>query len=135
MDSHPVTLVRVGSNAALVLGIAAMLGSFLVGIGPRGVVWAWTIFGVAVGGAAAQLATSAIWQRGVEASWDEQVRRSNAASYVFGYWTALAAFLALLLAVWAGAISAEAAFFWLGTPLAVGPSLWMLGAFLRGRAG
>ena len=135
MGSHPITLIRVGSSVALVLAIAAMLGSILLGVGPGGGTWAWIVLCVALGGVAAQLAGSAIWRHGLEASWDEQVQRSNAASYVFGYWVVLAVFLALLLAVQTGAMPARAAFYWIGTPLAVGPSLWMLAAFLRGRAG
>ena len=135
MDSHPVTLVRTWSSAALVLAIAAMLVSVLLGVGPRGAAWAWTIFGVAIAGAAAQLAASAIWRRGLEASWDEQVQRSNLASHAFGYWITLAVFLALLAAAVAGLISPATAFYWIGTPLAAAPPLWMLAAFLRGRAG
>ena len=135
MDSHPVSVVRFASNAALALVVAAMVPSILLGVGPAARGWAGIVVAVALGGVAAQLVASAVWRGGLEASWDEQVQRSNVASYVFGYWAVLCVFLAFLAAVRTGAMSADAAFYWLGTPLAVGPSAYMLLAFLRGRAG
>lgn len=135
MDSHPVSIARFLGDAALVATIAGMVPSVLLGTGPAPLAWAGIIFLVALLGGTAPSAAARIWPRGADAAWDEQVDRSRLVSRAFGYWATLAVFLALLTAVWLGAVSPAAAFFWIGTPLAVAPPLWMFLAFLRGRAG
>ena len=66
---------------------------------------------------------------------DELAKKSERTSYVFGYCVTLAIFLIFLGATYAGQLSPKTAFYFMAFPLTIAPSLYMVAAYLRGRAG
>jgi len=66
---------------------------------------------------------------------DELTRKSEKTGSSLGYWVTLAVFLVFLGCTFAGKMDAETAFYFMGFPLGVVPSFYMVVAYLRGRAG
>jgi hypothetical protein len=136
MSSHPVAVLRFAGRLVAVLGIAGGLAFGLLGFG-SGVIDAW--IGLAYLGCGAvmagHLAASLDLPRGAAAADDELVGRSETRSNAVGYWATLFTFLPLFSAVRRDAIPAEAALSLLALPLGLAPVLYMIVAFLRGRAG
>ncbi len=119
--------------AAGVMGILFVMMPLFPEVSGR--VWTTVLFAIVGLGIVAQLVAAIARPGEAKAAWDEQSEASNRASYVFGYWCVMALFLAFLAAVFMGRMSAETAFFFMSLPLAIGPSVYMVWAFLRGRAG
>lgn len=134
--SHPVALLGFAGRLLAVLGMVGALASTLLGFAPA-VMEVW--LGVVLVGVALMVLSYAAAAfdvpRGSARAEDELVRWSETRSYTCGYWTTLAVFLILLWAVRRDAVSAEAAFGALGLPLGFAPIVFMIVAFLRGRAG
>ncbi len=132
-----------------VVAVARFLGNFLVAFGfvtvlfvlmpmfpnVSGSTWALSLFAAAGIGIFVQVIAVAGRPTDAVSAWDEQSKASNQASYVFGYWCVMAVFLVFLLFVLTGEMTADQAFLWLGAPLGIAPALYMVVAFLRGRAG
>lgn len=133
--SHPLALAGFVGRLVAVLAIAGGLASAALDVGPSVDVWIGVAYVALAAVILSLLLTAFDWPRGAAAADDELVRASQARSHEFGYWTTLAAFLALLWAVRRDAIPAEAAFLLLSLPLGLAPILYMIVAFLRGRAG
>ena len=131
-----VALTRFIGNLAIAVGFTAIL-FVVMPLFPQvsGTTWAVLLFGIAALGILAQFAAAMLRPKDAKAAWDEQSAASNRASYVFGYWCVMLVFLIFLAAVLADALSAEAAFLWMSFPLALGPTTYMVWAFLKGRAG
>ena len=66
---------------------------------------------------------------------DELARMSEKTSYAFGYYVSLVVFLIFLVCTFTGQLDAKAAFYFMAFPLAAAPSIYMVVAYLRGRAG
>ena len=66
---------------------------------------------------------------------DELARASEKSGYAFGYYVSSAIFLIFLACSLAGQLDPKTAFYFMAFPLAAAPSLYMVVAFLRGRAG
>lgn len=135
MSDNPIALIRFIGNAALVAVTAAFLLAFA--FQGRGLWdgWFWVLGGVSLGYAIISFMSYFVFADKADAAWDEQVQASHAASLAFGYWAALAMFLALLALVWTDTITANAAFFLMAPVLGAAPALWFTIAGLRGRAG
>lgn len=103
--------------------------------GVSGWVWVALLFGFVLVSGVAQLVVAGMRPQDAKTAGDEQVTASNRDSYLFGYWAVMFVFLVLLGFVLTDRLSATQAFFFLGLPLGIGPSVYMVFAFLRGRAG
>ena len=66
---------------------------------------------------------------------DELARKSEKTASALGYWVTLVVFLIFLGCTFIGKIEPKTAFYFMGFPLGVVPSIYMVIAFLRGRAG
>lgn len=135
MTSHPVAVLRFAARVVAVLGIALGILMTTLGIGPSFDLWAWVIYGAVAVYVVSVLAGGFDVPRGAKAADDELVRWSETRSHAFGYWVTLLTFLGFLWAVRRDAIPAEIAFSALGLPLGFAPIVYMIVAFLRGRAG
>lgn len=132
---NPLTLARLISNASIVAVISAYLVVIMFNVGGNDLPWAWIITGTALTGAALQFGVSILRPSAISTAIDEQVRATEIGSQSFGYWVSLAVFLVFLVLVLNDMMSAQLAFFLLGSPLAAAPALYMLVAHVRGRAG
>ncbi|MEM8795512.1 MAG: hypothetical protein AAGE61_08095 [Pseudomonadota bacterium] len=70
-----------------------------------------------------------------DAAHDELVQFSEQKSLILGYWATLAVFMVMLGLTLTENMDARVAFYFLGFPLGVIPSVYMVIAFMRGRAG
>lgn len=131
-----VALTRFLGNLAVAAGFTAILFVAMPRMpGVSGWAWTLTLFAIAGFAILAPLVAVLIRPGDAKTAWDELSEASTRASYVFGYWCVMAVFLVLLGLVLAGRVPAESAFFMIGLPLGIGPSVFMVWAYLRGRAG
>lgn len=66
---------------------------------------------------------------------DELARKSEKTGASLGYWVTLLVFLVFLGCTFSDKMDPKTAFYFMGFPLGVVPSIYMVFAFLRGRAG
>jgi len=135
MFENPLTAIRLLANVALVGMLVAFTMRVLSG-GPGPLAtWVWATGGIAIAGAVVQFVASFLYSPAIRPAWDEQVVQTHTGSYAFGYWMLLLAFLALFLATQFAGLSTETAFLLLAPILAATPSIYMIVATIRGRAG
>ncbi|MEM6595033.1 MAG: hypothetical protein AAF672_09595 [Pseudomonadota bacterium] len=133
MSDNPITRIRFWGNVGLISVVAVAIGNALL----TDAYWVsspWIIGVAAVGYAALSFIAHLRHPEKVDAAWDEQNLAAQRASLVFGYWATLAVFLLLLGAILTERIEGNAAFFWLGPVLGIGPSIHYLASVARGRA-
>jgi len=122
------TIARLASNIALVLG-AVLLFSFVL-LGRELEARHLLAFGaLALAGGVLQFIVSLFRPKSIRPAWDEQTVASHRGSYQFGYWAALVGFWGLF------AFGVPEAFLITGIILICAPSVWMTVATLTGRAG
>ena len=122
------TIARLASNIALVLGAILLFSFVLLG---RELNAAYLIaFGaLALAGGVLQFIVSLFRPKSIRPAWDEQTVASHRGSYQFGYWATLVGFWCLF------ALGVPEAFLIIGIILICAPSAWMAVATLIGRAG
>lgn len=133
MSSNPISRIRFWGNAVLIAVVLFAVGSAFL----TDAYWAsspWFIGTVAIGYAALMFIVHTRFPDKVDAAWDEQNTEAQRASLVFGYWATLTVFMLLLGAVLTKQIDGNAAFYWLGPVLGIGPSIHYLISVARGRA-
>ncbi|WP_342078118.1 hypothetical protein [Yoonia sp. SS1-5] len=130
-----VATTRFVANLLLVLVILLLWVNIGMDRQISGLAWAIGIFILAAGCGLIEVAIAFLKPKQAVAAWDEQARASVRLSYAWGYWIAMAAFLILLAASLTDHIDPAFAFYIMGTPLAVGPPIIMIWAYVTGRAG
>ncbi len=131
-----VAVTRFLGNLLVSVGFVVVILLAMPGFpGVSGWVWVALLLGFVLVSGIAQLVVMGLRPQEAKTANDEQVALSNKDSYLFGYWCVMVVFLVLLGFVLTDRLSATQAFFFLGLPLGIGPSIYMVFAFLRGRAG
>ena len=124
------TLNLIISIAVLVILILALFAPNLI---PKNTVWfmvAIALLSFAILGGLAFLRP-----KETEVANDELARASEKSGVALGYWVTLLVFLIFLSCTFLGKMDPQTAFYFMGFPLGVVPPIYMVFAFLRGRAG
>ncbi|WP_421853868.1 hypothetical protein [Oricola sp.] len=95
----------------------------------------WFMVALGLGGAVVLCGVAVIWPKDATIANDELARSSQQAGIVLGYWATFAVFVVFLASALAGQMDPRTAFYLLGFPLGAVPSIYMVVAFFRGRAG
>lgn len=124
------TLHLVVSAAVLIILALALLKPSLI---PENTVW--FMLSIALLGAVVLWTLAFLRPKETAAANDELARSSEKSGAALGYWVTLVVFLFFLSCVYTDKIDPKTAFYFLGFPLGVVPSIYMVVAFLRDRAG
>lgn len=118
------------SIAVLIILALALLKPSLI---PENTIW--FMVSIALLGAVVLWTLAFLRPKETTAANDELARKSEKTGAALGYWVTLIVFLIFLSCTFVEKIDPKTAFYFMGFPLGVVPSIYMLVAFLRGRAG
>ncbi|MEM7214750.1 MAG: hypothetical protein AAF423_04335 [Pseudomonadota bacterium] len=124
-------------HLGLLLGISVLLICILVAptLIPNGLFLYTLSIAIALIGAAVFWALAYFRPVEADAANDELVQFSEQKSVILGYWATLAVFMVMAGLTLTDNLDARIAFYFLGFPLGIIPSIYMVIAFMRGRAG
>jgi membrane protease YdiL (CAAX protease family) len=124
------TLNLIISIAVLVILAFALLAPSLI---PQNA--AWFMAALALLGAVVLWTLAFLRPKETAEANDELVRNSEKTGTALGYWVTLLVFLVFLGCTFMGEMNPKTAFYYMGFPLGLVPSVYMVFAYFRGRAG
>lgn len=124
------TLHLMVSIAVLIILVIALLSPSLI---PKNTMW--FMVSIALLGAVVLWTIAFLRPKETATANDELARNSEKSGAALGYWVSLVVFLIFLICTFIDKMDPRTAFYFMGFPLGVVPSIYMVVAFLRGRAG
>ncbi|GAB5446910.1 hypothetical protein [Gymnodinialimonas sp.] len=133
MTSNPVSRVRTWGSVAII-GVTFLAIAVLSLTDAAAAPWVSAIVITALGFALASYLVNRRYPDASDQAWDEMNQIAHRDSLAFGYWAALAVFVALFAAVYLADLDPAVAFFWMGPVLGLAPAIHFLSSVARGRA-
>lgn len=133
MPSNPVSRVRTWGSAAIII-ITVLAITVLAFTDAPATPWISAIVVTSLTFAVVSYVVNLRYPNAAGQAWDEMNQGAHQASLAFGYWAALAVFVALFAAVYLSDLDPAMAFFWMGPVLGLAPAAHFLTSVARGRA-